>query len=110
MGQLTLQLPKTLHNQLEVLAQSEGLQLDQYVFYILTRQVMPAYIAQVVPKEVVSQQETDYAELLQKWEKASPAKVKEVLAKREVVEAEPELRSETVAKLQARIADQQVRM
>lgn len=35
MAQLTLEIPDTLHHQLEGLAQREGVQLTQYILYIL---------------------------------------------------------------------------
>lgn len=38
MGRLTLRLPDALHTQLETLARSEGVSLNQYLVYALTRQ------------------------------------------------------------------------
>ncbi len=107
MGQLTLQLPDTLQYQLEGLAQREGVQLSQYIFYILTRQVGTTYVVQVVPSEAIAQQEIDYQNLLQRWRKDTiniPGTVEEILAKREIVEPEPELQPEIIAKLHQLIA------
>ena|SRR5688500_17536368 len=103
MAQLTLELPDTLHHQLEGLAQHEGVQLTHYILYILTRQVDSVYTVQVIPEDVVAQQEVDYLALRQQWGKASPKQVEEVLAKREVIEPEPELRPEVIEKLRQRI-------
>jgi hypothetical protein len=38
MGRLTVRLPEALHRQLESLAKSEGVSLNQYLVYALTRQ------------------------------------------------------------------------
>ncbi len=75
MSQLTLPLPKTLHNELEVLADNEGVPLNEYILYILSRQVAQAYTVQVTPKEALEMQETGFKSLLGKWGKASPAAV-----------------------------------
>jgi hypothetical protein len=48
------------------------------------------------------QQEAAYLALRQQWGKASPAQVEEVLAKREMVEPESELRPEAIEKLRQR--------
>ncbi len=39
MGRLTLRLPDTLHQQLALLAEEEGMSLNQFIVYTLTRQV-----------------------------------------------------------------------
>ena len=103
MAQLTLELPDTLHHQLEGLAQREGVQLTQYILYILTQQVGSEYTVQVMPESSVAQQEAGYLALRQQWRKGSPAQVEEVLSKREVVEPEPELKPEVIEKLRQRI-------
>ncbi len=71
----------------------------------LTRQVASTYNVRILPSETISQQEAAYKTLLQKWWQASPTTVKEILAKREIVEPEPELAPETIAKLRQRIAE-----
>ena len=38
MGRLTVRLPEALHQQLEILARDEGVSLNQYLVYALTRQ------------------------------------------------------------------------
>ena len=108
MAQLTLELPDTLHHQLEGLAQREGVQLTQYVLYILTQQVASVYTVQVIPEEAIRQQEAAYLALRQQWGKVSPIQVEEVLAKREVIEPEPELKPEVIVKLRQRIDAKQI--
>jgi len=107
MAQLMLELPDTLHRQLAGLAKREGVQLTQYILYILTRQIGSGYTVQVISEESVAQQEADYLALRQQWGKASPARVEEILAKREVVEPEPELKPEVIEKLRQRIEEKQ---
>ena len=104
MSQLTLQLPETLYCQLEVLAQSEGIQLTQYVLYALTRQVSSAYTMQVLPGRAVEQQVVEFERLRQKLGKASATEVDDVLSKCDLVEPEPELSPEIVKRVQALIA------
>ncbi len=105
MAQLMLELPDTLHHQLEGLAQREGVQLTQYILYILTHQVKSVYTVQSMSEEIVAQQEAAYLALRQQWGKASSSQVEEVLAKREVVEAEPELKAELIEKIRQRIKE-----
>jgi predicted HicB family RNase H-like nuclease len=50
-------LPETLHQQLAQLAEGEGVSLNQYIVYALTRQAAIAYgIQAVADGEVVHQQ------------------------------------------------------
>ncbi|MDJ1173792.1 toxin-antitoxin system HicB family antitoxin [Roseofilum sp. BLCC_M114] len=49
MSQVELQLPETLHQQLTQLAENEGVSLNQYIVYALTRQVTMAYTVQAIP-------------------------------------------------------------
>lgn len=105
MGVLTLELPDTLQHQLEGLARREGVQLAQYILYLLTRQITSPYSVQVVSPENIAQQQMAYTTLLQQWQQSESSRIDEILAKREVVEPEPELRPEIIAKLQKKITD-----
>lgn len=60
MSRLTLRLPETLHQQLAHLAESEGVSLNQYIVYALTRQAALAYTIQVVPEAEVEQQQQGF--------------------------------------------------
>jgi hypothetical protein len=64
-------------------------------------------MVQIIPEEIAAQQEAAYLALRQQWGKASPAQVEELLAKREAVEPEPELRPEVIKKLRQRIEENQ---
>ena len=51
MSRLTLRLPDTLHQQLINLAENEGVSLNQYIVYALTRQSSTAYTVQPISKQ-----------------------------------------------------------
>ena len=57
MSRLTLRLPETLHQQLIHLAESEGVSLNQYIVYALTRQAALAYTVQTTSIEEANQQQ-----------------------------------------------------
>jgi acetylornithine deacetylase/succinyl-diaminopimelate desuccinylase-like protein len=105
MSRLTLRLPETLHQQLIHLAEGEGVSLNQYIVYALTRQVVLAYTVRTVPKEEINQQKQDFKLLLQELGQASQTEIEVVLAGREQVQMEEELSPEIVACLQQRIRD-----
>ncbi|MDM8530121.1 hypothetical protein QUF63_03055 [Anaerolineales bacterium HSG25] len=82
-----------------------SLMLGEQIYFLLTRQITSAYVVQVEAPERITQQKVAYTTLLQQWNQADPAKIDEVLAKRAVIDPEPELRPEIVTKLQRKIAD-----
>lgn len=103
MTRLTLRLPETLHQQLEAQAEAEGVSLNQYIVFALTRQITTAYSVQTVPEKVLAEQRSQYSLLLQSLGQASFAQIEEALAQREQVEPEPGLTPEVVAQLRQRI-------
>ncbi len=105
MSRLTLRLPETLHQQLIHLADAEGVSLNQYIVYALTRQVTLAYSIQTVCEEEVTQQKQSFTALLQQLNQASPSEIESFLAEREKVEPEVELSSEIINRLQQRIQE-----
>lgn len=64
MSRLTLRLPETLHQQLVQLAEGEGVSLNQYIVYALTRQAVLAYGIQAVPDAEVTQQQKAFQLLI----------------------------------------------
>jgi hypothetical protein len=72
MSRLTGRLPGTLHDQLTTLAKREGISLNQYIVYALTRQVTLAYTVQAVPEQARLQQRASYTALLQSLKKSRP--------------------------------------
>ena len=103
MSRLTLRLPETLHQQLSNLAQGEGISLNQYVVYALTKQVTLAYSVQELSEEVISQQKHSFASQLQKLGKASSNEIEAVLAERQKVEPEEGLTPEIINRFQQQI-------
>jgi len=104
MSRLTVRLPGTLHEQLTTMAQREGISLNQYIVYALTRQVTLAYTVQAVPEQAASQQRASYTALLQSLGRASFEEIEAVLAEREVVEPEEGLTAEAMRRLRERFA------
>jgi predicted HicB family RNase H-like nuclease len=103
MSRLTLRLPETLHQQLADLAEGEGVSLNQYIVYALTRQAALAYAIQGRPESEVEQQQQSFQLLIKQLGQASFAEIQSVLATREQTEPETDLSSDVVARLQERI-------
>lgn len=103
MSRLTLRLPETLHHQLTQLAEGEGVSLNQYIVYALTRQTALAYEIQVVPEAEVAQQQQAFQSLIKQLGQASSSEIKSVLATREKTDPEAELSADIVERLQERI-------
>ena len=107
MGRLTVRLPDTLHQQLSSIADSEGVSLNQYIVYALTRQTTTlAYTVHRLSDEEIRQQRKAFDSLLEELGEASTDEIESLLAEREVVEPETELEKTAVARLQRRIAEQ----
>ena len=108
MGRLTVRLPDSLHHQLTALSQNEGVSLNQYIVYALTRQTTLAYIVQGVPEEEIEEQRTSFKALLESLGEASDEEIERVLAEREGVEPETDLEKEAVERLKKRIETKRV--
>lgn len=106
MSRLTLRLPETLHQQLVDLAQAEGVSLNQYIVYALTRTVASNWTIQLVDSDSKEKQIIEFRDLLQQLGQADATEMEETLASREQVEPEPELTSDVVKRLKARIKEQ----
>lgn len=98
MARLTVRLPETLHQQLIELAEDEGVSLNQYIVYSLTRQAKPAYV--VTPARLSpSEQQREYQALVRSLRSGSDAEVDEIFAEREPAAPEEGLTPEIVKKL-----------
>ncbi|MGK7953401.1 MAG: toxin-antitoxin system HicB family antitoxin [Xenococcaceae cyanobacterium] len=106
MSRLTLRLPETLHQQLANLAEREGISLNQYIVYALTRQVLSAYTVQVIPEADRQQQQKNFDDLLAQLGKTGAKETEKVLSQREVVQPEPELTPDIVNRLKTKINNQ----
>jgi hypothetical protein len=107
MGRLTVRLPGTLHDQLTALAEREGVSLNQYIVYTLTRQATLAYTVQAMPEEAMAQQRASFTALLQSLGQASFEEIEAVMAEREEVEPEAGLSLAVTRRLQERLASLQ---
>ena len=106
MIRLTLRLPETLHNQLEVLARDEAVSLNQYIVYALTRQVTLAYTVQPIADGAIKEQRAAHSALLQGLGQSTFAEVEQALADREKAKPEKGLTPEVVNALKRRMAKQ----
>lgn len=107
MSRLTLRLPQTLHQQLSSLAKTEGVSLNQYIVYALSRQTSMAYTVLPVSEESIQEQKASYAALLQSLGEASPAEIERLMTAREEATPEPELTPDLIQKLRARLTEKQ---
>jgi hypothetical protein len=104
MNEITLQMPKSLYQNLEDLAKNEAVSLHEYILYILTRQIAQDYSVRVMPAEEVAEQKVAFDHLLNALGKASPEALDAVLEDRDEAHPEPELSPETIQKVNAMIA------
>lgn len=107
MSRLTLRLPETLHQQLASLAEREGVSLNQYIVYALTRQTASAYTVKMVPEAEVKREQA-FQSLINRLAPASPAEIESILAAREPAEPEPELSADLIARIQERIREAKI--
>jgi hypothetical protein len=98
MSRLTLRLPESLHQQLCSLADREGVSLNHYIVYTLTRQVMLVQDASALEAS-----EKAYREQMSRLGVASAAEIEAALSAREVVEPEADLPAEVVSRIKQRI-------
>ncbi|PSB56830.1 YlcI/YnfO family protein [Chamaesiphon polymorphus] len=108
MSRLTLRLPETLHQQLAQVAEQEGVSLNQYIVYALTRQSVNAPVrgfdtASMQPDPEIERQRSLFEALKGGLGEAAPADIEAILAQREVGSCEPELTPETIERLQAKL-------
>ena len=103
MSRLTVRLPETLHRQLNDIAKSEGISLNQYIVYALTRQITLAYTVHQVPESEVTQQRAAFAALLQSLGQATFGEIEATMAEREKISPERELNPDTVNHLRQRL-------
>lgn len=103
MSRLTLNLPETLQQQLINLAEGEGVSLNEYIVYALTRQVALTHAIRAVPTEEVEHQKQSFQMLLKDLGETSVSEIAAMLDEREAVEPEEDLKPEIIAHLQERI-------
>ena len=104
MGRLTVRLPNTLHHQLTTLAKKEGVSLNQYIVFALTRQTTLAYTVETVSREEIEKQLSSFEELLASLGEATSEEIEQALACRAVVEPDSEAEALAISRLKEKIA------
>jgi HicB family len=87
-----------LHQQLSYLATKEGISLNQYIVYALTRQVLSNYLVKALSETEINQQKKDFQELLDDLGTADSEEINSFLSNREKVEPEAELTEDVLKK------------
>jgi HicB family len=112
MSRLTLRLPETLHQQLARVAEQEGVSLNQYIVYALTRQSVNAPVRGSIintisaqPDPEIERQRSLFQALKDELGESAPAPadIDAILAVREVVTCEPELTTEIIERLRSKL-------
>jgi hypothetical protein len=80
MGRTTVRLPDTLHRQLQRLADSEGVSLNQYIVYALTQHVTTAVSVHADPGEEAAGQQAEFDALLDRLRTVRPDEAHSTLA------------------------------
>jgi hypothetical protein len=103
MRRLTLRLPETLFHRLELLADNEGVSLNQYLVYSLTQNVARAYMVIPLSKEEIEKQQAKMDKLLASLEVTSDKEFDTILDEGEFDESGPGLEPEIIARIEAKI-------
>ena len=118
MSRLTLRLPETLHQQLAQVAEQEGVSLNQYIVYALTRQSVNAPVRGLSVETISAQPDLEVERQRSLFEalkgglgEADRGDIEAILAERasapqggrDVVSCEPELTTETIDRLRVKL-------
>ncbi|MGK7946286.1 MAG: DUF6290 family protein [Microcystaceae cyanobacterium] len=103
MSRLTVRLPETLHQQLVNLAQTEGISLNQYIVYCLTRQVENAYTIKLFSEEEIKQQNQSFSHLLQELGETDDKTIQTILDQREEITPNNESERKIIEQLNHKI-------
>ena len=106
MGSLSLNLPETLHRQLMMQAESEGVALDQYLVYLLAQKTT-GYSVHVASQDDLERQKVQFARLLEDLGPTSYEQVRTALDSREEAEPEAQLDAELVGWLEKNVRGKQ---
>jgi predicted HicB family RNase H-like nuclease len=85
------------------MAENEGISLNQYIVYALTRQITLAYTVHAEPPSRVAEQQASYTALLQSLGQASFEEIESAMARREKEPPERELTPEVVKRIQRKL-------
>jgi predicted HicB family RNase H-like nuclease len=104
MSQIEISVPDTLLYQLKTSARREGVSLEQYIIFALTRQTMLTPVFRKVSEGDAEFQQNDFIERIKRLGNASSDELEKILQEREIVEPECGLEPETVLRLKNRIS------
>lgn len=104
MSRLTVRLPETLHQQLVNLAQKEGVSLNQYIVYALTRQVSNLYTVTTLSENEIKQQKQSFNHLIQELGETDIDTIEHILDHREKIEPTEEDHQAIIDQLNKKIA------
>ncbi len=105
MSQIAITVPETLRHQLETMSRKEGVSLEQYVVFALTRHATLASLIRNAREEDPESQLKEFKARRERLGKTSREELAEILGERELVEPESDLNPEIVSQLKKRIAD-----
>jgi DNA-directed RNA polymerase specialized sigma54-like protein len=103
MSQIEISIPDTLLVQLKKTARKEGVSLEQYILFALTRQTMLSPAIHKLSEKDAESQHKDFTERINRLGKTSSEELEEILQERESVEPDPGLEQETVLRFKNRI-------
>ena len=86
-------------------AEREGVSLNQYIVYALTRQVSQDYTVNALSAENIDQQEQNFKNLSQELGNITTEDIQSILEKRDKVTSENELTSEVIAQFKQKIQE-----
>lgn len=104
MRRFTLRLPETLFHRLELLAENEGISLNQFLVYSLTQTAATAF--QIVPlqREDVEKQEVRYQTVLERLANIDAGEFDRILAEGEPVAEYEAVDPDLVERVEAKLA------
>jgi len=105
MANIQVNIPDTLRYQLEYISQNEGISVEQYIVYALTRQIMLTPLIHKVPEQDVAYQHHDFTERIRRLGKVSYDELEKILEERESAIPEPVLKPEVISRLKQRISN-----
>jgi uncharacterized protein (DUF1778 family) len=83
MSRLTVRLPETLHRQLKLAAESEGVSLNQYIVFALAQKTAPSFFITKHSEQDVKAQMDRFLAYLERAPKATEAELLRFLEARE---------------------------
>jgi hypothetical protein len=103
MGRLTLRLPQSLHADIAAEAKREGVSLNQYIVFALTRQVAKDYDVIAHSERQLAEQRAEYAALRDGLAAGSSQEIQAILDQRDQVQTDDPLTRAILERVQRQI-------